>query len=363
MKIAIIGTRGVPNFHGGFEQFAEYFSLYLVKKGHEVVVYNSSAHPFKNRIFKGVEIIHRNDPEKKLGAIGQFIYDFNCILDSRKRKFNIILQLGYTSSSIWHWLLPKSAIIITNMDGLEWKRDKYSFFAKLYLKYAEKLAVRTSDYLIADSKGIKDYLLKKYSVDSKYIPYGADVVSKPNVNTLKKYDLYEYEYDMLIARLEPENNIETILNGVVSSAIKRKFIVVGDYNKTNHGKYLKVKFKKHKNIHFLGSIYDIDDLNDLRFFSNLYFHGHSVGGTNPSLLEAMASSSLIIAHDNIFNYSILGSDAFYFSSKNHVMQHITNTTKNMHKEKILNNTRKIAYKYNWEKINNQYLKHFLLKSS
>lgn len=126
MKIAILGTRGVPNHYGGFEQFAEYFSVYLVEKGHEVYVYNSHNHPHQEKVFKGVHIIHQNDPEHKLGTFGQFIYDFNCILDSRKRNFDIILQLGYTSNSIWFFLLPKKSICITNMDGLEWKRTKYS---------------------------------------------------------------------------------------------------------------------------------------------------------------------------------------------------------------------------------------------
>ena len=94
MKIAILGTRGIPNYYGGFEQFAEFFSVYLIEKGHEVFVYNSHDHPFQEKTFHGVNIIHQYDPEYKLGTFGQFIYDFNCIMDSRKRNFDIILQLG-----------------------------------------------------------------------------------------------------------------------------------------------------------------------------------------------------------------------------------------------------------------------------
>ena len=124
MKIGILGTRGVPNYHGGFEQFAEYLSLGLLKRGLDVYVYNSHNHPYQEKIYKGVKIIHKNDPEHKLGTAGQFIYDLNCIRDSRKRNFDIIYQLGYTSSSIWWWLMPKKTIIVTNMDGLEWKRTK-----------------------------------------------------------------------------------------------------------------------------------------------------------------------------------------------------------------------------------------------
>ena len=126
MKIGILGTRGIPNHHGGFEQFAESLAVYLVRKGHIVHVYNSSTHPFQQKLFKGVNIIHCFDPENRIGTIGQFIYDLNCIMDAKQRKFDILLQLGYTSNSVWGFLLPKRSIIVTNMDGLEWKREKYN---------------------------------------------------------------------------------------------------------------------------------------------------------------------------------------------------------------------------------------------
>ena len=122
MKIAILGTRGIPNYYGGFEQFAQHLSEYLVNKGHEIIVYNSHTHPYQEGEWNGVKIVHCKDPEDKIGAAGQFIYDLNCIIDSRKRDFDIILQLGYASSAIWYFLFPKKAIVITNMDGLEWKK-------------------------------------------------------------------------------------------------------------------------------------------------------------------------------------------------------------------------------------------------
>ena len=100
MKIAILGTRGIPNYYGGFEQFAEFFSVYLAEKGHDVYCYNSHNHKYQEKTFHGVNLIHKNDPEHKYGTFGQFIYDYNCIMDSRKRDFDIILQLGYTSNSV-----------------------------------------------------------------------------------------------------------------------------------------------------------------------------------------------------------------------------------------------------------------------
>jgi glycosyltransferase involved in cell wall biosynthesis len=358
MNIAIIGTRGIPNHYGGFEQFAEYVSLGLVRRGYRVTVYNSHNHPYQESSWNGVHIIHCNDPEHKIGTAGQFIYDLNCIRDTRKRNFDIILQLGYTSSSIWGRLLPRhKSIVTTNMDGLEWKRTKYSAKVQRFLQYAEKLAVRHSDYLIADSIGIQNYLQEKYQMPSAYIPYGAHLFHSPEVGLIQPYELKPLEYDMLIARLEPENSIETILDGVAQSTTARPFVVIGKHE-TSFGNYLKDKYRGDARIKFLGGIYDIHVLNNLRHFSNLYFHGHTVGGTNPSLLEAMASQSLICAHDNIFNKAILGDDAFYFQTNDQVTYLLQNELKRKHAAKIIRNEAKIEELYSWDKITDQYIQHF-----
>jgi glycosyltransferase involved in cell wall biosynthesis len=352
MKIAILGTRGIPNYHGGFEQFAEFFSVYMNKKGHEVYVYNSHSHPYQKVQYKGVHLLHKYDPEGKIGTAGQFIYDLNCILDSRQQNFDVILQLGYTSSSIWGWLLPKKSLVITNMDGLEWKRSKYSKGVRIFLKYAEKLAVNTSDYLISDSLGIQSYIKQKFNKESEYIAYGADLFSSESPAVLSEYSVNKYNYNLLIARLEPENNIEMILDGVSLSNKKRTFLVIGKHD-TKFGNYLKDKYKDSENIRFLGGIYNLDHLNNLRFWSNLYFHGHSVGGTNPSLLEAMASNCLIIANDNIFNKSILGNDAFYFNSVDDVIERLT-VLKENNLKLIENNRLKIKNEFEWGLINGLY---------
>lgn len=356
MKIAILGTRGVPNHYGGFEQFAEYLAAGLVEKGVDVSVYNSHSHPYKNNIWKGVKLIHKLDPENNLGTFGQFIYDLNCIVDARNKEFDIILQLGYTSSSIWGWLMPSRSVITTNMDGLEWRRSKYSNLVRRFLKYAEYLGVKYSDHLISDSLGIQSYLKEKYNVESLYIPYGATRFNNPSLEILKGYSLDRYHYDMLIARLEPENNIEPILKGVSNSNNQRPFLVVGNFN-TKFGQYLRSNYTNEK-IRFLGGIYDINVLNNLRYFSNLYFHGHSVGGTNPSLLEAMSSNSLIVAHDNVFNKTILEGDAFYFKSCDDVSRILDSVEKLNFAEIINNNYQKIEKIYSWDIIIEKYYNHF-----
>lgn len=352
MKVAILGSRGIPNAYGGFEQFAQYLSEGLVNLGHTVSVYNSHTHPYQEEFWHGVRIIHVQDPEHKIGTMGQFIYDLNCIKDARKRDFDIILQLGYTSSSVWHKFLPKNVPVLTNMDGLEWMRSKYSKAVKLFLKFAEKLAAVNSDFLVADSIGIQEYLLKTYSKESTYIPYGANIFDKPSTSSTLNLGISVYEYDMLIARLEPENNIDMILEGFLESNVDRNFLVIGDYF-TPYGLYLKEKFNDNR-IKFLGKIYDINILNNLRYYSNLYFHGHSVGGTNPSLLEAMASDSLVCAHDNIFNKSILTNDAYFFKDAETVSRLILTVNKRDESLMISNNRKKINKFYNWPKIISAY---------
>ena len=126
LKIGILGTRGIPNHYGGFEQFAEHLSVCLFQRGHDVAVYNSSLHPYKQNEWNGVQIIHCRDWEHKIGTAGQFFYDLNCINDARKRNFDVLLHLGYTSDSVWHWRWPKKTVNIINMDGLEWQRSKYN---------------------------------------------------------------------------------------------------------------------------------------------------------------------------------------------------------------------------------------------
>lgn len=357
MKIAIVGTRGVPNYYGGFEQFAEYFSAYLAERGHEVYVYNSHNHPYQEKTFKGAHIIHKHDPEYKLGTFGQFIYDYNCIMDSRKRNFNIILQLGYTSSSVWFFLLPKKATIISNMDGLEWKRSKYSAPVRQFLKFAERLAAISSDYLVADSLGIQKWLKKQYNKESEYIAYGAYPFTNPNDAIIEEYGLQKQGYNMIMARFEPENNLDMVLKGVTKSNDKTPILVVGNY-KTKYGDYLTEKYKDCSHIKFMGGIYNIEHLNNLRYFSKVYFHGHSVGGTNPSLLEAMASKALILAHNNDFNKGVLGENAFYFSNPQEVAHLLETVRKEENLQKIENNYNAIIRDFNWDKINGDYLQFF-----
>lgn len=355
MKIAILGTRGIPNNYGGFEQCAQFLALGFVNHGHEVFVYNSHNHPFKEKVWEGVNIIHCFDPEHKLGTAGQFIYDLNCIRDSRKRKFDVILQLGYTSSSVWGWLLPRKPLICTNMDGLEWKRSKYPKPVQRFLRWAEKLAVRSSDRLIADSTGIQHYLNEKYHKNSAFIPYGAAIPFSDDLGRYQKLNLDNMKYYLLIARMEPENNIEKIIHGYLLAGSSYPLIIVGKLE-NKYARSLLNKYSTSSNVRFVGGIYDQHLLNSLRQHSLLYFHGHSVGGTNPSLLEAMASGCMICAHDNIFNNSVLGNDGMYFKDTKEIIAAIIDCDDLGKRQTMIdNNLEKIRSTYNWEKIIESYL--------
>ena len=359
MKIALIGTRGIPNQHGGFEQFAGVLSQKLVLKGHQVTVYCSANHPYKKEELNGVKLIHKFDPEIIIGTAGQFIYDLLCMLDARKRHYDIIYMLGYTSSSIWQNLIfNKQAVVITNMDGLEWKRSKYSPKVQKFLKYAERLAVKNSNYLVADSLGIQSYLKTKYQIESTYLPYGSHLFADPDIAHLENFRLKEYDYDLVIARFEPENNFELILKAYSKSKTLRQLVLIGDHNHTEFGKQMHLDYNSDHRIRFMGPIYNQVVLNNLRYFSNLYFHGHSVGGTNPSLLEAMGASALICYHDNEFNHAIVGKDGIRFSDYLSLAKIITNSEKTNYQNYIANNLDKISTIYSWENICNQYEAYF-----
>ncbi len=355
IKIGIIGSRGIPNNYGGFEECAQQIGVRLVKMGHAVWVYNSHNHPYAEKEFEGVEIIHKYDPEPRLGTFGQFIYDFNCVIDARQRDFEVILMLGYTSSSIWQRLslLPRKPQIITNMDGLEWKRNKYSPRVKTFLRKAEKWAALRSQLLIADSLEIENYLERKYRAEAVHIAYGAKVFKNPDPEALSTYNVSPFEYNLVVARLEPENNLEIILKGVQQSITEKITLVVGNHE-TPYGEKLKARFKDSR-IRFVQGIFEKEKMNNLRYHAHLYFHGHSVGGTNPSLLEAMACRCVVVAHRNPFNLEVLGKDGNYFIDERDVANALDHLERNgVQKQRISNNLNKIKERYNWKLIAEQY---------
>lgn len=364
MKIAFISTRGIPNHYGGFEQFAECVSVRLAQRGHDVTVYSPHYHPFQEKVYKGVRLKHVYSPEKWMGSsVGSFFYDYQCLKDALKREdFDIIYDAGYTSivPAYMRFDVRKMTrpVIMTNMDGLEYKRAKYNWWVQRFLLWEERMAVKYSHYLIADNMGIRDYFLEKYGKESRYVAYGADIPEGYREDCLQEYGLTRDGYLLIIARMEPEYNIEMAIEGYRASGEygKRPLVVVGRLT-TSFGKRLAARYSGDEYVRFVGGIYDNDKLNAIRHFSFAYFHGHSVGGTNPSLLEAMAAECFILSHDNVFNRVILGDHAVYFQSKEEVtaiLNGLDETVGLYREDYTRENLEKVRTQYSWDKVVDDY---------
>ncbi len=361
MKVAITGTRGIPNRYGGFEQFAEGLSVRMVKKGHEVMVYNPEDHSFKESMFEGVQLVKIIAPFKWNPPLSSLLYDFLCLWDALKRKPDLIFNCGHTPSVFLKILKnPNKIPFVFHLDGMEWKRKKWGWFARAYLKFSERLAVKWADYQVVDNLEIQKYYQKKYGINPANIAYGADI---PPENGLKK-DLLpveyqelinEKEYFLVISRLEPENNTDMILKAFLKSGSKDHLIVIGNTH-TKFGRKLVKEFGNHPGISFLGPIFDKKILNIFRRHSKAYVHGYSAGGTNPSLLEAMAVSCTIFTHDNPYNRSVLGENAFYFSTISLLKEYFSGLGRLNDKkdERIRGNLKKIREQYSWDKVCDQY---------
>ena len=365
MKIAITGTRGIPNHYGGFEQFAEELSVRLVKKGHEVLVYNPEEHPYKDDLFHKVQIVGKKAPLKSIPQLSTLLYDYVCLRDALRKKPDVILNCGYSSSLFYRILRNSKHIpIITHMDGMEWQRQKWGRIAKAFLKWTEKLAVKWSAMQVVDHFEVQKYFEKKYGIIPVCIPYGADLPLEINPG-LKlfpenlKNQISENEYFLVISRLEPENNIDLIFKAYIKSGSNFPLIVVGN-TATKYGKYLIEKYKNFHPIKFLGPVFDKQVLDKLRTNCRAYIHGHSVGGTNPSLSEAMAAFCPIFAHDNIFNRGVLEDNAFYFSTSSLLAEYFWDLglLKREVKEKSERNLEKVRTVYNWNIIVDEYLSLF-----
>lgn len=362
MKIAITGTRGIPNNYGGFEQFAECISSGLVKAGHQVTVYNPHFHEYELDNFNGVVIKRVYCPEHKMGSMAHFIYDYLCLKDALKQDYDIIYQAGYGTSAPALAMLKKqrmNTLIVTNMDGIEWKRSKWNAVTKKVMKWMEKVTVAKSDFLISDNKGIQAYYKEAFNRSSIFLAYGADLVNDFSPEVLADYHLTENEFYLLIARMEPENNIEMILEGYSKSQNSLPMIVVGNC-KNKFGSYLKEKYQSNKGIIFLGAIYDKNKIDSLRHYSRIYFHGHSVGGTNPSLLEAMAAQAFIAVHQNAFNLTVIDKGAPAFSNSNDVKNIIENyPILSQYKQDLVKaNLDIIKKEYSWSYIVEEHEKSF-----
>jgi len=315
MRLGILGTRGIPARYGGFETFAEQLAIRLVERGHDVTVFCEAADNGSER-YKGVNLRHVRT--RDLGPLSTVMYDAACLWHARS-DFDVIYMLGYGSSALcWVPRIWGTKLWI-NMDGLEWTRGKWGPIARWYLRWAEAIAMWTPNRIIADAAGIKANLQSRHHrlPPCDVIPYGCEIVSSARPEELNSFGLEPGSYYLVVCRFEPENHIKEIIEGFLDSNTQTRLVLVGDHaGKSAYAQSL-VRYKSDRLL-FTGPVYDASGIQALRYFCRAYLHGHSVGGTNPSLLEAMGCGNVVIANDNPFNREVLGGSGLFFSSSNEV---------------------------------------------
>jgi glycosyltransferase involved in cell wall biosynthesis len=311
--LRILGIRGVPAAHGGFETFAEYLSLYLVQKGWRVVVYcqEDGNGPMREDTWQGVERIRI--PIGQPGPWGTVIFDWKTVRHAAAHR-DLCLTLGYNTAAFCALLRFKGIPNVINMDGLEWSRSKWGPVARTWLYLNERMGCWLADHLVADHPEIAQHLLRHVRAGKiTMIPYGADSVRDTPIEPVLKLGLEPGRYLTLIARAEPENSILEVVRGFSQKRRGFCLAVLGDYDVEHVAYHRDVKQAASDEVKFLGPIYDKAAVQALRFHSWAYIHGHQVGGTNPSLVEALGAGNAVLARDNKFNRWVAGPTARYFS--------------------------------------------------
>lgn len=355
-KIAIIGTQGVPAQYGGFESLAENLIGSLKSEDIKYTVYCSGkAYNTKQSEYKGAKLEYINFDANGAQSI---IYDIISLIKA-SRKHDIILILGVSGCCFlpFYKLFARKKRLIINIDGLEHRREKWGKWAKKFLKFSEKMAIKYADTIITDNKGIQDYVTDEYGKDSVLIAYGGDhalsnsMTDEEQSAILSKYNLNVSDYAITVCRIEPENNCHITLEAF--SQTDKKLVFIGNWEKSEYGKSLKEKYSKCKNITILDPIYDIDTLFALRKNAAMYIHGHSAGGTNPSLVEAMFFEISIIAYRVVYNVATTLNRASYFKDVDELKTIIQNTDNALCQQ--AKNMRVIADNhYTWHTIVSQY---------
>jgi glycosyltransferase involved in cell wall biosynthesis len=313
MHVLILGTRGIPSKHSGFETFAQDFALFLRSRDHEVTVYcqvaeGEAAH---EDTWNGIRRVLIPSGE---GSVGTMHFDWKAIRHSL-REDGVVLTLGYNTGLFNLIYRSRGMPNIMNMDGIEWIREKWSLPARIWFWFNEWAGARVANHLVADHPEIGRHL-SRHTAQNKItvIPYGADSVTSAPVSLIQKHDLSSKSYYLLVARPEPENSILDIVNGYSLRRREMPLVILGNYRPDGTRYQKTVLDAAGPEIIFLGAIFDREIVRALRFHARAYFHGHRVGGTNPSLVESLGAGNAVIAHDNRFNRWVAGDDARYFQS-------------------------------------------------
>lgn len=323
-KVAVIGTVGVPAQYGGFETLVENIIGENASSGIEYTIF-CSARAYKERLreYKGAKLKY-----VRLNANGAQSTPYDILSMIRTgHKYDVALVLGVSGCIFLPifrlWFHNK---LIVNIDGLEHRREKWGRFAKWFLRKSESMAVRYADVVISDNKGIQDYVTDTYHKQSALIAYGGDHASRSvseerAAAILKQYGVEKGNYAVSVCRIEPENNCHVILEAF--SKTDKKLLYIGNWDRSEYGRELKMRYSSYPNIIIHDPEYDLDTLYVLRTNAGVYIHGHSAGGTNPSLVEAMFSGKPIFAFDVVYNRETTFGKASYFKDVNQLVDLLT----------------------------------------
>ena len=308
LRIALLGTRGVPAHYGGFETAVEEIGRRLVDRGHDVTVYcragNAAEEDLREHL--GMRLVTR--PALRVRALETLSHTALAVVHAMRRdRHDAVFLFNAANAVFLPALRARRVPVAVHVDGLEWQRAKWSGAGRRYYRRAEALAVRWADALIADAPGIAAYYADEFGATTELLTYGAPIVRDAPHDRLDEHGLQRGGYHLVVARFEPENHVELIVRGYRSSSARRPLVVVGGAPYSDdYTARVRAAAGDDPRIRLLGPVWDQAALDQLYAHALLYLHGHSVGGTNPSLLRAMGAGTAVGAYDVGFNRDVLG---------------------------------------------------------
>jgi len=312
-RLSLMGIRGLPAAHGGFETFAARLAPWLVAQGWQVTVYcqEDEIAPLRESLWHGVRRVHIGvGPDTPVNSI---VFDWHCIRHAAAERAPLVLTLGYNTALFGLWLRLAGITHVINMDGIEWSRRKWGPVARAWLYLNEWAGALGGSHLVADHPAIATHLATRTAARHiSMIPYGTERVTEADAALLAPLGLSPGSFCTLIARPEPENSVLEIVRAFSRRPRGCRLVVLGRYEPATVPFHAAVQAAASDEVLFPGAIYDEATVAALRVHGRFYLHGHQVGGTNPSLLEAMGAGNAVIAHDNRFNRWVAGAGARYF---------------------------------------------------
>ena len=311
-KLLILGTRRIPERNGVLETFAKRLALYLTRRGWRVTVYcQGKEEKLSYSVWQGINLVHI--PVPKDNSFWSVLFDLKAALHAARQE-GLILTLGYNTAIFSLLYRLKNRVNMTNVNGMEWWRKRWNALEKSWLYANERCATLFSNYLIAGDSHIESYLRSEVRANKPIItiPYSAKAVTEANEALLKEYNLFPQKYALLNATPEPENSILEIVSAFSQKKRNIRLVVIGKYKPHKYNYHRQVLESASDEVMFIGDVRNRQTVESLQYYASLYFHGHQIGGTNTSLIEAMSAGNPILAYNNSLNFQIAGNDAVYF---------------------------------------------------